>query len=154
MATGHRMRPPGLEPETVAACHLQHPGERRRFACPFIPAFRQPSRGGCTVGSHHDVSRGCYEFTCVAARCFACIVQGHLSPWITPRTRPPARPPNGQLRPGDLHPISLMPVPACSRRSAPGDAAAAALAPPATQKSVTIIRTRLRIVIVILFDWR
>src|SRR5882762_4643720 len=44
---------------------------------------------------------------------FCIFFQGHLSLQFTLQTRPPARSPNGRLGSGDLHPISLMSVPAC-----------------------------------------
>ena len=112
--------PPGTR-QDLPACDVKHsqratpntPAPVEWFLCPLIPTPCQPSRCDDTVGRCRSVLRGYFGFTGVAARCFALTVQGHLSREITPSTRPPARPQNGQLGSRDFHPICFTPVPAC-----------------------------------------
>src|SRR5262247_4026586 len=54
------------------------------FPCPLIPTPCQPSQCDDTVGRCISVLRGSFGFMVIAARCFAFIVQGHLSLCIPP----------------------------------------------------------------------
>ena len=115
---GHRMRPPGLGtshfhnvPSPTPRCErmvlvsvIPHP----------LPAFPRRRYGRLTQQRITRLIRvhGYYS------PLFCIFVQGHLSRWLAPSARPPARSPNGRLGSGDLHPMSLTSVPACRPHSA------------------------------------
>ena len=137
---GRSPRPPG----TLHALPAGDVHQARRAAphtpapaawcpCPCIPTPCPPAQCDATVGRCTAVWRGSCGVTGVAARGCACPVQGHLSRCITPYTRPPARPPKGQWRSRDCHPMCCTPVPACHQQSGSGNYIPSGVAGPHAQ---------------------
>ena len=109
----HRMRPPGLGSSPFHSVPSPTPRCEQMVQVSVNPhlsaAFPRRRYGRLTQQELTRLIRvhGYYgPLLCI-------FVQGHLSRWLAPPTRPPARSPNGPLGSGDLHPIRLMSVPAC-----------------------------------------
>ena len=116
----HRMRPPGLGSSPFP--NVPSPTPRCEQMVPLsvnphlLAAFPRRRYGRLTQERITRLIRvhGYYgPLLCI-------FVQGHLSRWLAPPTRPPAKSPNGRLGSGDLHPIRLMSVPACHPRNGRG----------------------------------